>query len=88
MLVTRGSTPLIAGLFARAGDATGNSSYPNPARWLYTHAGSLYDVTSGYNGNTTNDCYPNTGDPYYLCHAQTGFDGPTGLGTPNGLGAF
>ena len=82
------STPLIAGLFALAGDATGNSAYPNPARWLYTHAGSLYDVTSGYNGNATNDCYPNTGDPYYLCHAQSGFDGPTGLGAPNGLGGF
>jgi hypothetical protein len=24
----------------------------------------------------------------YLCTAQAGYDGPTGLGTPNGTGAF
>ncbi len=24
----------------------------------------------------------------YLCTAGTGYDGPTGLGTPNGTGAF
>jgi subtilase family serine protease len=82
------STPLIAGLFALAGDATHSTAYPYPAKWLYAHAGSLFDVTSGTNGNVTNDCYPTTGDPYYLCHAKAGFDGPTGLGTPNGAAAF
>jgi subtilase family serine protease len=82
------STPLIAGLFARSGDATKNNAYPYPAKWLYVHAGSLFDVTSGSNGSATNDCYPDSGDPYYLCHAKPGFDGPTGLGTPNGTAAF
>jgi hypothetical protein len=24
----------------------------------------------------------------YLCTAEPGYDGPTGLGTPNGLGGF
>ncbi|HUL84741.1 MAG TPA: S53 family peptidase [Actinomycetota bacterium] len=81
-------TPLIAALFSLAGDATHNSAYPYPARWLYTHPSSLFDVTTGSNGNATDDCYPNTGDPYYLCHAKAGFDGPTGLGTPNGTAAF
>jgi subtilase family serine protease len=82
------SSPLIAALFARAGDATHNSAYPYPARWLYTHHSALFDVTSGTNGNATNTCYPNSGDPYYLCHAQTGFDAPTGIGTPNGIAGF
>jgi Carboxypeptidase regulatory-like domain len=36
-------------------------------------------VTSGSNGSC---------DPAYLCKAGTGYDGPTGLGTPNGTGAF
>lgn len=36
---------------------------------------------SGGGGGTT---APNT----YLCQAGTGYDGPTGLGTPNGTGAF
>jgi subtilase family serine protease len=82
------STPLIASLFVLAGDATRNSAYPNPAAWLYAHAGSLFDVTSGSNGNTSNTCYPASTDPYYMCHAQKGYDAPTGLGTPSGLGGF
>ncbi len=81
-------TPLIAGLFALAGDATKNSSYPYPAQWLYVNRTGLFDVTSGYNGNATHDCYPNTTDPYYMCHAVAGYDAPTGLGTPEGLSAF
>ncbi|HTG46585.1 MAG TPA: S53 family peptidase [Actinomycetota bacterium] len=81
-------TPLVAGLFALAGDAIHNSAYPYPARWLYTHPTGLFDVLAGGNGNSANDCYPNTTDPYYLCHARAGYDGPTGLGTPNGLSAF
>jgi hypothetical protein len=36
-------------------------------------------VTSGSNGTCA---------VAYYCTAQTGYDGPTGLGTPNGLGAF
>jgi len=81
-------TPLIASLFALAGDATKNASYPYPAQWLYLHRGGLFDVTSGYNGNATNDCYPNTTDPYYMCHGVAGYDAPTGLGTPDGISAF
>lgn len=36
-------------------------------------------MTSGSNGSC---------DVAYLCTAGPGYDGPTGLGTPNGLGAF
>jgi subtilase family serine protease len=45
----------------------------------YASAGSLNDVTSGSNGSCS---------VAYLCTAGTGFDGPTGLGTPNGVAAF
>ena len=59
----------------------------NPARYpdasyLYQHASSLNDVTSGDNVDGT-DC---GGD--YRCTAVTGYDGPTGNGTPNGINAF
>ena len=33
------STPLIAALFALAGDATHNNAYPYPAKWLYSPRG-------------------------------------------------
>jgi hypothetical protein len=31
---------------------------------------------------------PRRCNPTYLCTAVAGYDGPTGLGTPNGTGAF
>jgi subtilase family serine protease len=67
------ASPIIASVFALAGNtATNNNSY------LYAHTSSLNDVTTGSNGGC--------GPP--LCVAGTGWDGPTGLGTPNGIGAF
>jgi len=67
------AAPLIALVYALAGNAGSiNASYP------YSHSGSLFDVTSGSNGSCGS----------YLCTGGTGFDGPTGLGTPNGIGAF
>ena len=49
-----------------------------PASYPYAHPGNLFDVTSGSNGSC--------GAP--ICTAGTGWDGPTGLGTPNGTAAF
>jgi hypothetical protein len=74
---TSASSPIIAGMIALAG----NSSALTSAQYLYAHAAKLFDVTSGANPNW--DC---GGD--YLCTSGPGYDGPTGLGTPNGLGAL
>ncbi|MGC1212840.1 MAG: S53 family peptidase [Micromonospora sp.] len=68
------SAPVIAGVYALAGNtASIDNNYP------YSHASSLFDITSGSNGSC-----PTT----QWCTARTGWDGPTGLGTPNGSGAF
>jgi subtilase family serine protease len=69
------SSPLVAAVYAQAADA-GNV---NAASSLYADAGALNDVTSGSNGSC---------QVQYLCTAGQGYDGPTGLGTPNGTGAF
>ena len=45
----------------------------------YTHTGDLYDVTSGSNGSCGGT---------HFCTAGPGYDGPTGLGTPNDVAAF
>ena len=74
---TSASSPIIAAAIALAG----NSSSLTSAKFIYAHASSLFDVTSGSNANW--NC---GGD--YLCTAGKGYDGPTGLGTPNGLGAL
>ncbi len=69
------SAPIIAGIYALSGNASRvlYGSYP------YSHSANLYDVTSGSNG---------TCDSSYLCTGEAGYDGPTGLGTPNGISAF
>ncbi|MFE0460345.1 putative Ig domain-containing protein [Kitasatospora sp. NPDC058965] len=73
---TSASSPIIASVYADAG-TPGSSDYP--AKYPYAHTTALNDVTSGNNGSCS---------PSYLCTAGTGYDGPTGLGTPNGLAAF
>jgi subtilase family serine protease len=69
---TSESSPIIAAVYALAGGGYSNAT-------PYAHASSLFDVTSGSNGSC-----PTT----QWCNARLGWDGPTGLGTPNGTGAF
>ena len=68
------AAPIIAGVYGLAGNAASiDNNFP------YAHASSLFDVTSGSNGSCPTSQW---------CTARTGWDGPTGLGTPNGTGAF
>jgi subtilase family serine protease len=69
------SAPLIAAVFALAGNA---ASAAYPASIPYGHATSLHDVTTGSNGSCTTT----------MCKGAAGYDGPTGIGTPNGTGGF
>lgn len=70
------SSPLIAGVFALAGN---ESSVSNNTLYNYVGTAYLNDVTSGSNGSCSVS---------ELCKATTGWDGPTGLGTPEGITAF
>lgn len=73
---TSAAAPIIAGVYALAGTPRSDDQ---PASYPYSHTGGLNDVTTGDNGT----CAPSP-----LCTAATGWDGPTGLGTPDGLAAF
>ncbi|MBR7829169.1 S53 family peptidase [Actinospica sp. MGRD01-02] len=72
---TSAASPIIASVYALANNTSSITygSYP------YSHTADLNDVTSG----STSTC-----TPAYLCTAEPGYDGPTGLGTPNGTGGF
>ena len=72
---TSESAPIIAAVYALSGNTAG---YPNALP--YAHPEALFDVTSGNNGTTC----PTT----QWCTARVGWDGPTGLGTPNGIAGF
>jgi len=73
---TSAASPLIASTYALAG----NGAQQRYASGLYGDPGHLFDVTTGANGY---NC-----DSTYLCTAGRGYDGPTGLGTPDGTGSF
>ncbi len=72
------ASPIVAAEFALAG---GSHGVAYPAATLYAHlgeGGDLYDVVSGSNGSCGE----------ISCQAAVGYDGPTGVGSPIGLGAF
>jgi subtilase family serine protease len=75
------SSPLIAGIYALAGNA--RSVRPG---YVYAHARSLFDITKGNNSFFVTAKQACGND--YLCVAKKGYDAPTGLGTPNGTGGF
>ncbi len=73
------AAPIVAAEFGLTGGARGVAY---PAATLYSHigqAGALYDVLSGKNGSC---------GATIECQAATGFDGPTGVGSPLGTDAF
>ena len=66
------ASPLVASVYALNGKGGG-------AEVAWTATGGLNDITSGSNGNCPTSVW---------CTAGVGWDGPTGLGTPKGTGAF
>ena len=95
------ASPIVASMFALAGGAHGVAY---PVQTLYSHLDSslLHDVQSGGNGECQDEYLSCSGslDPLsprfpldcgagaLICNATAGYDGPTGVGTPNGVGAF
>ncbi len=69
------ASPIVASVYALSGGGWSSQ----PTSYAYGAPSSLFDVTSGSNGSCGGS---------YLCTAEAGYDGPTGLGTPDGVGAF
>jgi N-acetylneuraminic acid mutarotase len=72
------ATPVITSVYALAGRPVGGTY---PGSYPYADPSALNNVTSG--SNSSGGC-----SPQYLCTAGRGYNGPTGLGTPNGVAAF
>jgi subtilase family serine protease len=77
---TSAAAPIIAGVYALAGNAAHITS-----RYPYQHRTHLFDITTGNNAVSTTPAACGMG---YLCVAKRGYDAPTGLGTPNGTAGF
>ncbi len=72
---TSESSPIIASVYALSGNTKGLAN-----QIPYANSKNLFDVTTGANGS---GCKPSQ-----ICTARKGWDGPTGLGTPNGVNGF
>jgi hypothetical protein len=66
---TSAAAPLVAAFDALLGPSAASPQYP------YQNAASYFDVTAGSDGSCAWT---------YLCTSGLGYDGPTGLGSPNG----
>jgi subtilase family serine protease len=76
---TSASSPIVASVYALGSTATGRGGSGNPVSHTWATPGGLFDVTSGSNGSCSTPVW---------CTSGTGWDGPTGLGTPNGTSSF
>ncbi len=65
---TSAASPIVAATFTLF-------NLTSDVSWPYTNASRFFDVISGSNGNCAST---------YECIARAGYDGPTGIGTPNG----
>jgi hypothetical protein len=82
---TSAASPLIAGVYALAGNEAGIGA---GASWAYDHRQDLSDVTADPAMANVAPAANGACGGSYLCTGGPGYDGPTGLGTPNGIGAF
>jgi hypothetical protein len=97
------ASPLVASVFALAGGAQG-VAYPAQTLYENAIASpaSLHDVTAGSNGECLSPFDENTGlqpcnaaeeaaascSSQLICLTGSGYDGPTGVGTPDGIVGF
>jgi len=93
------ASPIVASMFALAG---GSHGVAYPAQTLYSHLGSglVHDIVEGGNGECEgfyeNGCSGSMvplslfdcGKGALICNASAGYDGPSGVGTPDGVGAL
>jgi len=68
------ASPMLAGVYALAGNA---ATVAYPSKLAYENPSAFHDVTAGSNGSCG-----------VQCNALTGYDLPTGIGSPDGLGGF
>ncbi len=67
---TSAASPIVASVWA----LTGHGADATPGAYPYANPSHFYDVTTGANGSCGGT---------YLCTAVAGYDGPSGVGTPD-----
>ncbi len=98
------ASPIVASMFALAGGAHGipypaETLYTHLGSALLHDVAPTGGLTAGGNGECDDDYSAcsgsmkplspfDCGEDVWICNAAVGYDGPTGVGTPNGIAAF
>ena len=82
---TSQSSPMIAAMYALARNA---ASATPASLWARGGTASFHDILKGTNQDASAGTFVCPAAYNYICVARRGYDGPTGWGTPNGLGAL
>ena len=77
------AAPLVAGMYGLAGNGATRTTAD-----LYSGPKSFFDITKGNNAFLVGFNPGQVCGRDYLCTAKTGYDAPTGLGTPDGISGF
>ncbi|HSX41985.1 MAG TPA: S53 family peptidase [Candidatus Saccharimonadales bacterium] len=72
------ASPLVAGVYGLAGGVSSSTRANGVPYSKINYSSNLHDITVGSNGSCGS----------YLCQGHSGYDGPSGLGSPKGFGAF
>lgn len=82
---TSASSPMIAAMYGLAGNT---STATAKSLWAKGGTSAFYDIVKGTNENAAAGTFICPSSYSYICNARKGYDGPTGWGTPHGLGAL
>jgi hypothetical protein len=82
------ASPLNAGIFALAGNATSQDGGETFWKWRHEKVAHLYHVSTGSDGSCSPTYFCTDGTHPFHNHKEDDYGGPTGWGTPHGIGAY
>jgi hypothetical protein len=82
------ASPLNAGIFALAGNATSQTGGKTFWKWRHEKTSHLWHISSGSDGSCSPTYFCTDGTHPFHNHKEDDYGGPTGWGTPHGIGAY
>jgi subtilase family serine protease len=82
------ASPLSAGIFGLAGNATSQNGGQTFWKWRHEKTSHLYHISSGNDGTCSPEYFCTDGTHPFRNHKERDYGGPTGWGTPHGIRAF
>jgi Subtilase family len=82
------AAPLTAGIFGLAGNSTKQDGGQTFWKWRHEKSSHLWHISSGSDGTCSPEYFCTDGTHPFRNHKERDYGGPTGWGTPHGIGAY